>query len=122
VFCDRCVSVVERVLFGSFVFVRDCVVAFVYVSFVVFSCLLYWSFVFHEESFVVMSVSVTASKILPEWFFMWFFGVIKCVPSKLFGVLLLVFVLCVFVVLSCVLGVFSCFVRFVCVMFVCSCC
>ena len=36
----------------------------------IFGVLCQWSFVFHEESFVVLSVVVTASKILPEWFFM----------------------------------------------------
>jgi len=63
---DRCLSVVECVVFGSFVFVRDLVVGFVVIAFFVFGVLCHWSFVFHEESFVCLSVVVTASKILPE--------------------------------------------------------
>jgi len=64
--CDRFLSVFECVVFGSFVFVRDCVIGFVVVFFFVFGVLCQWSFVFHEESFVCLSVVVTASKILPE--------------------------------------------------------
>ena len=67
---DRCLSVVECVVFGSFVFVRDVVVGMFVMCLFIFGVLCQWSFVFHEESFVVLSVVVTASKILPEWFFM----------------------------------------------------
>lgn len=51
-------------------FLRDCVCGFCYVCFVVVFCLVLWSVAFHEESFVVFSVSVTAAKVLPEWFFL----------------------------------------------------
>lgn len=116
---DRCVSYVERVLFCSFVFLRDCVCGFCYVCFVVVFSLVLWSCVFHEESFVVFSVSVTASKVLPEWFFLWLFGVLKCVPCKLVGVFVLVCVFGVIVFVSCVLGLFGVFFRCSCVVLVC---
>ena len=57
--------------------------------------LLFWAVVFHEESFEVLNIGVTASKILPEWFFMWLFGVIKSVASRLCGIALLVFIIAV---------------------------
>jgi hypothetical protein len=53
-------------VFGSFVFVRDVLVGSFVVFVFVFGVLCQWSFVFHEESFVTLSVVVTASKILPE--------------------------------------------------------
>lgn len=66
VVADRCLSVVECVVFGSFVFVRDVVLGMCVLVVFVFGVLCQWSFVFHEESFVTLSVVVTASKILPE--------------------------------------------------------
>lgn len=65
---------------------------------------------FHEESFVVLNVVVTAAKIVPEWFYLWLFGVIKGCPSKAYGVCALVCVV-LLVLVCCVYVVFVCCVR-----------
>lgn len=66
VFSDRLLSYHECGFFLSVVLLRDLSVLlwFVFGFFVV--VFLFWSFVFHEESFSVFSASVTAGKILPE--------------------------------------------------------
>jgi len=64
--------------------------------------LCYWYFVFHEESFCIVEVLKTSDKVIPEWFFLLFFGFIKCIPSKFLGVLILSFfilILFLFVIL-----------------------
>jgi ubiquinol-cytochrome c reductase cytochrome b/c1 subunit len=55
-----------------------------------YMAIIYWDFVFHEESFESTNVVKTPDKIIPEWFFLTFFGFIKCIPSKLGGLGLLV--------------------------------
>jgi len=79
------------VFFIDLSFYKD--ILFGIISFWIFVSMawLYWDFVFHEESFVEMNTSKTSSKIIPEWFFLLFFGFIKAIPSKLGGLLLMGF-------------------------------
>ena len=95
-FLDRFCFYLERLLFFTLVVVRDFVLFFVICFCVCFSCFLVWFFVFHEESFLVCNLVKTSDKIIPEWFFLFFFGFIKAVPDKLFGLVFLVFFLVVF--------------------------
>lgn len=52
-----------------------------------------WYFVFHEESWIVVDILKTSDKILPEWFFLTFFGFLKSVPDKFMGMFLVVILL-----------------------------
>ena len=55
-----------------------------------------WTFVFHEESFEIVNIMKTSDKIIPEWFFLTFFGFIKAIPDKFGGVCVLLFFVIVF--------------------------
>jgi len=116
-FCERFVFCYERVLFVLWFYFRDlgfCVCLLCGYGYCVFC---YWYFVFHEESFCVVEVLRTSDKVIPEWFFLVFFGFIKCIPDKFCGVVVLgfcgvfVFLFCLccvlwFVYLRCVLLLF----------------
>jgi len=73
-FCDRFCFYVERLLFWLFVMLRDLFFCFCFC--LVFGFIVYidWFLVFHEESFLLCNVLKTSDKILPEWFFLVFFG------------------------------------------------
>jgi len=90
-FFDRFTTSYEVCFFIDLSFYKD--ILFGIISFWIFVSMawLYWDFVFHEESFVEMNTSKTSSKIIPEWFFLLFFGFIKAIPSKLGGLLLMGF-------------------------------
>jgi len=92
-FYDRFVFYVERLLFVLWYLFRDLFFGFslLFVYFYVLFC--YWYFVFHEESFDLVDVLRTSDKIIPEWFFLFFFGFIKSIPDKLFGIIVLFFFL-----------------------------
>jgi len=45
------------------------------------------------------NVVKTSDKIIPEWFFLFFFGFIKSVPDKLLGLSLLIFFVLNFVIM-----------------------
>lgn len=67
---DRCMSYSELYSFMCHVFVRDVVLVVLMCVVYVRLCAISWCIVFHEESFQCYSALQTASKVLPEWFFM----------------------------------------------------
>jgi len=91
-FYDRFVFYLERVLFVLWFYLRDLFLFFFVFVVYFYFIFCYWYFVFHEESFVIVNVLKTSDKIIPEWFFLSFFGFIKSIPDKFCGVVLLFFV------------------------------
>jgi len=90
-FYDRFSLYYERVLFLVWFYIRDVFFGISMWCLCFYFVLCYWYFVFHEESFCVVDVLKTSDKVIPEWFFLIFFGFIKCIPSKFLGVLILGF-------------------------------
>jgi len=84
-FLDRFCFYLERLLFCTFMLCRDFFLFFCFCFFFVFLVWLAWFFVFHEESFLICNLVKTSDKVLPEWFFLFFFGFIKSVPDKFLG-------------------------------------
>jgi len=98
-FLDRFCFYLERIIFFTFVAIRDSFLMFISFFLLVYMIFLGWFLVFHEESFILCNVVKTSDKIIPEWFFLFFFGFIKSVPDKLLGLSLLVFFMLNFVFL-----------------------
>ena len=90
---DRGTTSSENIFFFSYTFIRDIFAIILLFLFVLYMILIYWDFVFHEESFIFASITSTPEKIIPEWFFLTFFGLIKCIPYKFIGIIILVSVL-----------------------------
>merc|ERR1712146_846563 len=105
-FLDRFCFYCERLIFCAFVLVRDLFFCVFFCCLFVFCVLVVWFFVFHEESFILCNVLKTSDKILPEWFFLFFFGFLKSVPYKFFGLFLL---FCFFVGFFCCLSFCVCY-------------
>lgn len=73
---------------------------------VVFSLLIFLFFVFyipnytmHSDNYIIANPDVTPSHIVPEWYFLPFYGILRTVPNKLGGVLLVVIALLLIVFL-----------------------
>jgi ubiquinol-cytochrome c reductase cytochrome b/c1 subunit len=50
----------------------------------------------HEDNYIVANFLVTPAHIVPEWYFLPLYAVLRSVPNKLFGVfLILMFILCI---------------------------
>jgi ubiquinol-cytochrome c reductase cytochrome b subunit len=67
--------------------------------------ILFYIFVFfypnylgHPDNYIPANPSVTPTHIVPEWYFLPFYGILRSVPNKTGGILLLIFAL---IVLSC---------------------
>ena len=59
---------------------------------------LYWHLSHHEEGWVSADPSRTPDKVVPEWFFLPYFGVLKSIPTKGVGIVAIVVVLVLLVV------------------------
>jgi len=89
-FFDRGTTWFESTLFSCVALYKDLTGLFISMYLISFGLYINWTFVFHEESFEMFNPEKTSSKIIPEWFFLVFFGFLKALPSKLGGLLCLV--------------------------------
>lgn len=101
-FFDRFAFYFEKTLFCFWFFYRDCFLTCNMFFVLTYFLCINWYFVFHEESFEIVDTLKTSDKILPEWFFLYLFGFLKAIPSKLIG-------FCVIIVI--LVGVFFCFLQ-----------
>lgn len=85
-FWDRFTFYSERVFLGWYYLVRDFIVTILIINLMMYFVFIKWYVVFHEESFLPVNTLKTADKILPEWFFLVFFGFVKSYPDKLIGI------------------------------------
>jgi len=102
--------IVNVFLFVMWFLLRDVLLFFLLLFFCCFWVLLNWYVVFHEESWFIMDCLKTADKILPEWFFLLFFGFLKSIPDKFLGLvfLCLLFFCWLLFVLNCLLWFLYC--------------
>jgi len=90
-FFDRLSFYYEKNIFFLYFFFRDISLFLCFILLFIYLILIYWFFVFHEESFEIVNVMKTSDKIIPEWFFLTFFGFIKAIPDKFGGMCILIF-------------------------------
>lgn len=88
-FYDRGTGKAEAIFFSCSSLWKDLFALGIAIILFLFIWIIYWTLVFHEESFLVMNSEKTSSKIIPEWFFLAFFGFLKAIPSKLGGLICL---------------------------------
>lgn len=90
-FYDKSSASQESCFFQDYALFKDVSLLVFVVTLATYFLFIYWNFVFHEESFEVFDPQKTSAKIIPEWFFLIFFGFIKAFPSKQAGFFYLVF-------------------------------
>lgn len=80
----------EYVEFYYYYFIKDLFAFFL--MFTVFSLLVFFlpNFLNHPDNYIMASVSVTPAHLVPEWYFLPFYGVLRATPDK-FGGLILMF-------------------------------
>lgn len=64
---DRFVFYNERIMFMYWFYFRDLNIMLVILIMLLYGILIYWSFVFHEESFIIVNTQKTPEKVMPEW-------------------------------------------------------
>jgi ubiquinol-cytochrome c reductase cytochrome b subunit len=53
----------------------------------------------HSDNYILANSMVTPPHIVPEWYFLPFYAILRSVPNKLFGVILMLFSIVIFLLL-----------------------
>jgi len=61
----------------------------------------------HSDNYIPANPLVTPTHIVPEWYFLPFYAILRAIPNKLGGVIAMVFAIFVFVLLPCAEGFFG---------------
>ncbi len=75
--------------FHPYYTIKDSVGVCVYL--LIFACLVFFApnYLGHTDNYVPANPLVTPADVVPEWYFLPFYAILRSVPSKLFGVLLM---------------------------------
>lgn len=80
---------VDGITFGPYFLVKDffglCVFLLIYILFAFFKP----NYLGHTDNYIMANSLVTPEHIVPEWYFLPFYAILRSVPDKLAGVLLL---------------------------------
>jgi quinol-cytochrome oxidoreductase complex cytochrome b subunit/heme/copper-type cytochrome/quinol oxidase subunit 3 len=82
-------KIVDKISFYPYFYVKD------YFGFLVFSCFALFILAYypdtlgHPDNYIEANALVTPAHIVPEWYFLPFYAILRAVPSKLGGVLLM---------------------------------
>jgi ubiquinol-cytochrome c reductase cytochrome b subunit len=79
----------DKIPFTPYFTIKD--VYFIMLFFIVFSYFVFFDPVYlgHPDNFIPANPLVTPAHIVPEWYFLPFYAILRSVPNKLFGVILL---------------------------------
>nr|YP_010618320.1 cytochrome b [Clavinema parasiluri]WAX01698.1 cytochrome b [Clavinema parasiluri] len=100
-------SDVDKVMFFPYYWVKDSYNLVFWMFFFIF--VFSYPFMLGDpEMFLESNVLVSPVHIVPEWYFLFFYAILRAVPSKLFGVVLLMMSLLVFCLFGLVNNYISC--------------
>jgi len=83
-------SAADKVAFHSYYVSKDVFGFVVFLSFLVLLCIFSPLFFIEADNFIPANPLVTPPHIVPEWYFLFCYAVLRAVPSKLTGVLALI--------------------------------
>jgi ubiquinol-cytochrome c reductase cytochrome b subunit len=82
---------VDCVTFYPYFFVKDMFIGVVVLIVFFFFVCFCPNFLGHTDNYIIRNSLVTPTHIVPEWYFLSFYGILRLVPQKLGGVILIVF-------------------------------
>jgi len=86
-------SFIIRIPFHSYHIIKDCL-GFMVIFFFFFIIVFFFPCVLGDsENFIMANPLVTPVHIIPEWYFLWIYAILRSIPNKLGGVMALVLAL-----------------------------
>jgi ubiquinol-cytochrome c reductase cytochrome b subunit len=81
----------DSIPFGPYFIMKDLYGFFVFLLF--FCCIVFFvpNITMHPDNYIKANTELTPRHIVPEWYFLPFYGLLRSIPSKSFGVLCLLF-------------------------------
>lgn len=82
---------IENIPFGIYYLIKD-LYGFIYYG-LLFSFLIFFfpNYLGHSDNYIEANPMVTPPHIVPEWYFLPFYAVLRAIPDKLYGVILMLF-------------------------------
>jgi len=87
---------IERIPFGVYYIIKDIYGAIFYFLIFSFFVFFYPNVLGHSDNYIEANPMVTPAHIVPEWYFLPFYAVLRAVPDKLLGVILMIFAILIF--------------------------
>ena len=83
------ISIYDRIPFYPYFYVKDLFALFIFI--VIFSFFIIYApnYLGHPDNYIEANPLVTPSHIVPEWYFLPFYAVLRTIPDKLGGVMLI---------------------------------
>ena len=82
-------SILDRVSFYPYFYVKDLFGFFVFVVFFSFFIIYAPNYLGHPDNYIEANPLVTPAHIVPEWYFLPFYAILRTIPDKLGGVILM---------------------------------
>ena len=82
-------SILDRVSFYPYFYVKDLFGFFVFVVFFSFFVIYAPNYLGHPDNYIEANPLVTPAHIVPEWYFLPFYAILRTIPDKLGGVILM---------------------------------
>ena len=84
-------SVLDRIPFLPYFYVKDLFGACIFITFFSFFVIYAPNYLGHPDNYIEANPMVTPAHIVPEWYFLPFYAILRTIPDKLGGVVLMVF-------------------------------
>ena len=78
---------VEKVPFYPYYFFKDALIIYIVFNIFLYICVLYPNMFSHPENFIPANPYETPTHIVPEWYFLPFYAILRCIPNKTFGII-----------------------------------
>ena len=93
---------IDTIPFYPYFYVKDLFSFFILSCFILFFVFYYPNALGHADNYIPANPLVTPAHIVPEWYFLPFYAILRSIPDKLGGVLAMVGAILVLLVTSCI--------------------
>jgi len=80
-------KIVDTISFYPYFYVKDLFFFFLFLSFFMFFITFHPNVLGHSDNYIPANALVTPAHIVPEWYFLPFYAILRSIPDKLFGVI-----------------------------------
>ena len=101
----------DNLTFYPYFYVKDLFAFFVYLFLLTFTVFYYPNLLGHSDNYIPANPLVTPAHIVPEWYFLPFYAILRSIPDKLGGVIAMVGAILILLALP-YLNTYSCSTRY----------
>jgi len=98
---------VDGIPFGGYYIIKD-LFGFIYYFLVLFILVFYFpNLLGHSDNYILANPTVTPAHIVPEWYFLPFYAILRSITDKLVGVVFMLFAIIILMLIPVVLNLFK---------------